>query len=146
MTTLTPATSTSQRSSRLDLGLTVLRVVIGVIFVAHGLQKFFEYGIPGTTGAFTQMGAPLPALTAPLISAVELLGGAALILGLFTRAAGVLLALDMLGAMLLVHLKGGFFAPNGIEFVLALFAASVALTLTGPGRFSLDAVLARRRA
>lgn len=143
MTTL-PSTSVS--SSRLDLGLTVLRVLIGVIFVAHGLQKFFEFGIPGTVGAFTQMGAPLPALSAPLVAGIELLGGAALILGLLTRPAAALLAVNMLAALLLVHLGGGFFAPNGIEFVLALFAASVALALTGAGRYSLDAVLAGRRA
>lgn len=139
-------TSTLHRTQQLDLGLTILRVLVGIIFIAHGLQKFFIFGIPGTTGAFTQMGAPFPALSAPLVAAVELLGGAALVLGLFTRVAGVLLAADMLVALLLVHLKGGFFAPNGIEFVLALFAASVALALTGPGRYALDALRARRPA
>lgn len=143
MATLRSAPATP---SRLDLGLTVLRVLIGVIFVAHGLQKFFEFGIPGTVGAFTQMGAPLPGLTAPLVAGIELLGGAALILGLLTRVAAALLAVNMLGALLLVHLGGGFFAPEGIEFVLALFAASAALALTGAGQYSLDAVLSGRRA
>ena len=131
---------------RTDLGLAVLRVAVGVIFLAHGAQKFFEYTLPGTAGAFTQMGVPFPALAAPAIAAIELVGGAALIAGLFTRAAAALLALDILGALLLVHARAGFFAPNGIEFPLALFAASVALALTGTGRYGLDTLRNDKRA
>lgn len=127
-----------------DLALTILRVAIGIIFVAHGYQKLAIYTLPGTTGAFTQMGVPLPTLTAPLIAFLELLGGTALITGLFTRVAAALLALNMLGALALVHLKAGFFNPNGIEFPLALLAASVALVLTGAGAFSLDARRTKR--
>jgi putative oxidoreductase len=137
MTTLpTARTNTVQN---LDLALAVLRMAIGIIFVAHGLQKLLVFTLPGTVEAFTQMGVPLPALAAPLIALIELIGGAALIAGLFTRVAAVLLAVDMLGALALVHVKAGFFNPNGVEFPLALIAASLALALTGAGAYALDA-------
>lgn len=128
-----------------SFGLTLLRVVVGAVFVAHGAQKLFIFGVQGVQGAFAQLGVPAPSLTGPLVAGVEFLGGIALILGLLTRYVGVALAGTMLGAILFVHLENGFFAPNGVEFVLTLLAASAALVLTGSGPLSLDAVLSRRR-
>jgi putative oxidoreductase len=131
---------------RIDLGLLILRLVIGGVFIAHGAQKLFVFGIPGVTKGFEGMGVPMPGVTAPLVAAVELLGGLALVFGLLTRLASLGLAIDMLGAILLVHLKGGFFMPTGYEFALTLLGASLALMFTGAGAYSLDAVIAGRRA
>ena len=139
-TTAFPATA-----ARTDIGLALLRLATGTIFVAHGAQKLFVYGIDGVTGAFGGMGVPFPAVTGPLTGVVELLAGLALIVGLLTRLAGFGLAITMLGAIGFVHLAAGFFAPNGVEFPLALLAATSTLALTGPGRFSLDSIIARRR-
>lgn len=136
----------SPLAPRADLGLAILRVATGTILAAHGAQKLFVHGVAGVTGAFGQMGIPLPALTGPATGVVELLGGLALIVGLLTRLAGAGLAVTMLGAIGLVHLAGGFFAPNGLEFPLALLGATAALALTGAGRWSLDAWRAARRA
>lgn len=131
---------------QLDIGMAIVRIATGIIFTAHGAQKMFMFGIGGTTAFFTQVGAPLPGVTAPIVAVLELAGGIALIIGLLTRLVAVGLALDMLGAILLVHMKGGFFVgDNGVEFVLLLMLNCLALAVAGPGRWSLDGAIGARR-
>lgn len=127
-------------------GITVLRVVVRIVFLAHGGQKLFVWGFNAGAGFFGQVGIPLPMLAAIVVTLVEFLGGLALLLGLFSRWAAIPLAINMLGAMLTVHLKAGFFLPNGYEFVLTLLAANVALALLGSGEASLERVFRQRRA
>jgi putative oxidoreductase len=141
----------TNQSSRVDTALLVLRLVLGAIMIAHGAQKLFVFGLGGVTQGFQQMGIPMAAVTAPLVALVEFLGGVALVIGLLTGLAALGLAIDMLGAMFFVHMKNGFFAPNGIEFVgiefvLMLAAASATLAIAGAGSYSLDAMIARKRA
>lgn len=139
------STFSVSNAQRMSTGIAIVRIIVGLVFLAHGAQKLFVLGIGGVTGGFTQMGVPLPGVTAPLVALVELFGGIALIIGLLTRLAALGLAADMLGAILLVHIKGGFFMPMGVEFALTLLAALIAIAVSGAGAYSLDDVLASRR-
>jgi putative oxidoreductase len=121
---------------------TVLRIVVGFLFAAHGWQKYNEFTIAGTQGAFAQMGVPAADLVAPIVATLEIAGGIALILGLAARPFAALLTLNMLGALVLVHASAGVFVEaGGYELVLLLGASALAVALVGPGKFSLDNVL-----
>ncbi|MGQ0639910.1 MAG: DoxX family protein [Gemmatimonadaceae bacterium] len=146
---MSPTHTIEQRRSevprRIDAALALLRLVVGSVFVAHGAQKLFGLGLPAITGGLEQMGVPYAHVAAPLVAILEFFGGIALVLGLLTRVVALGLTINMVTALVLVHLPNGFFLPNGIEFVLTLAAASVALMFAGAGAYSIDALMRQRR-
>lgn len=120
-----------------------LRVVAGVIFMAHGAQKLFGwfggYGLEGTGQWMASIGLEPGYLMALLAGSAEFFGGLAILLGLLTRPAALVAAFTMIVAIFAVHIDNGLFmSNNGYEFGLALLAMSVALVFSGGGRFSLD--------
>ncbi|MFA5005525.1 MAG: DoxX family protein [Candidatus Omnitrophota bacterium] len=125
-----------------DLVILVLRVALGAMFAAHGLQKTFGlFGGPGI-GGFSQMlsgmGFHSALLWAYIAAYTELLAGAFLCLGLFTRGSAALLLILMIVAIWKVHLSNGFFlAQGGFEYAFLISVVCVALILLGPGRFSI---------
>jgi len=122
-------------SLNLDLALLVLRVVLGIIMLYHGWPKLTNLG--GTIEGFTGMGIPLPALSAIFATVAEVGGGLLLLAGAFTDVAGLLVAIDMLGAILFVHAKNGFAVDKGgFEWPLALLAMALAIAFAGPGRYA----------
>src|SRR5271170_8266604 len=133
-----------------DVAFTILRLVLGVVFFAHGAQKmlgwFGGFGFHGTMGSFTGMG--MPAAVAFLVICTEFFGGLGLIVGLLTRIAALGIGVEMIGAIFMVHLPNGFFMNwfgnqkgEGVEYHLLAIAIAAALLLRGAGAFSLDRVL-----
>jgi putative oxidoreductase len=120
-------------------GTTLLRVVVGVIFVMHGWQKL-SMGFHNVAGFLGSLGIPQPTLAAVLLTILELLGGIALILGLLTRYIAALLTIDIAVAIITYHLKNGFFMPKGVEFPLLLLTANINLILSGAGALSVSAL------
>ena len=118
--------------------LTLLRVVLGIVFLYHGYLKLFvSGGFTGTANFFTSLGIPVPVYSALLVSVVEFAGGLFLILGVATRWSSALLLVEMLVALFLVHLKNGFLVSNGgYEFVLVLIAGLVVVFASGPGKLA----------
>ena len=124
--------------SRQACGLTILRIVVGIVFLVHGYQKLFKLGFHGVAGFFAHAGIPLPMAAAVIVTLVEFVGGILLVAGIATRVAAALNAVDMTVAILAVHLKHGFYNQNmGFEYPLTLLAATLCLTLAGGGMLSL---------
>ncbi|GAB6898444.1 DoxX family protein [Kineosporia succinea] len=130
-----------------DLVVLVARIAVGVVFIAHGWQKFSTNGMEATASGFDMMGVPAPTVSAWFAAIVELAGGALLIAGLALPVAGVLLFVDMLGAFAIVHAGSGVFVDQGgYELVLTLGVVALLLAAVGAGRFSLDQVVSPRLA
>ncbi|MDA8229433.1 MAG: DoxX family membrane protein [Desulfitobacterium hafniense] len=132
-------------SQRADL---ILRLAIGIIFLAHGSQKllgwFGGYGWSGTMGFLTGT-LHIPSVLAGLVILIEFFGGLAIIFGFLTRLAALGIAGTMVGAAATVHLAKGFFLENGgVEYVFILLAVSVYLMIKGSGAFSVDALISRK--
>lgn len=124
-------------------GMLPLRIVVGLVFLMHGAQKLLIFGPGGTADIMGKLGLPLPLLSATVVIAVELLGGLAILLGVFARLAGALLAFEMVIAILVARVHGGFFAPYGYEFELTLLGACITFAFNGPGRMSLEEIWRR---
>lgn len=120
----------------------VLRLALGIIFIAHGSQKVFgAFGGPGikpVIGMVESLGFQPAWLWGWAAALAEFLGGMGILVGLLTRYAAAAVAVNMLVAVSKVHLSNGFFAPKGFEFPMALLAMAIALALSGAGRISLD--------
>lgn len=127
-------------------GLLAARVIVGVIMTAHGLQKLTQMGA-GTFGEqmLGGLGVPAPLLMGYVVTFVELVGGILLILGLFSRLAALLLAINLTVALFLVKLQVGLIAPPesgaGAELDLALISGLLAVLFVGPGTLSLDRLM-----
>ncbi|MGE5337860.1 MAG: DoxX family protein [Gemmatimonadota bacterium] len=116
----------------------LLRVSLGILFLAHVSLKIFVFGIPGFVGYFASLG--LPAIAAYLVIALELLGGIALILGIYAPLVALPLAVEMIGTIVLVHGEFGWAFTNkggGWEFPALWTVALITLYLLGDGALAL---------
>jgi putative oxidoreductase len=138
-----------------DVATLVIRVLLGVVFFPHGMQKLFGwfggYGFTGTMGFFTGQ-LHVPALFAFLAIMAEGLGSLGLITGLFTRVAAFGVAVNMAVAVYMLHWQHGFFMNwfgqqkgEGFEYHLLVIAMAVALMIKGGGALSIDGALSEKK-
>jgi putative oxidoreductase len=130
----------------IDLGLLIIRLVIGVLFIGHGAQKLFGwfggYGLKGTGGWFESIGIKPGVIMALFAGLAELVGGILFALGFLTPHAGIMIAGTMVMAIVKVHAPNGLWATsNGYEFNLTLLAVAIGVALIGPGQYALDAFI-----
>lgn len=127
----------------MEYGLLVLRLVIGLLFMGHGLQKLFGWfgghGLEGTTGFFASLDVHPPKAWAVIAGLGETLGGLGLVLGFLTPIAAAAIIGVMLMAIVKVHWQNGLWVVNnGMEYTLVNTAIAAVLGLVGPGAYALD--------
>ena len=130
-------------------GLAILRIVLGIAMIVHGWSKL-SGGVDNVAGFFGEtLGIPLPGLMAWVVTIVELVGGILLVVGFLTQIAGILITLDMLGAILFAYLlRGAPFIENGAiawEKEAVFAAAALCIVLAGPGAWSVEDAVAGNR-
>ena len=135
-------------TTRAGYGLTILRVIVGIAFIAHGSQKLFGafggYGLEGTAQYMESLGLTPGYLMALLSGGAEFFGGLGLLVGLLARPAAALVTVLLLVAIFTVHIGNGFFMANdGFEYALALLGGALAVLIEGAGKLSLDRLIAR---
>lgn len=130
----------------ISIGLLLIRLVIGVLFIGHGAQKLFGwfggYGLKGTGNWMDSLGLK-PGMTMALLAGLtELIGGILFTLGLLTPLAGLMIAATMVIAIVKVHRPNGLWSTqNGYEYNLTLLAVAIGIALIGPGQYAVDAFL-----
>ncbi|WP_216700716.1 DoxX family protein [Priestia filamentosa] len=130
----------------INVGLLIIRLVIGLLFVGHGAQKLFGWfgghGLKGTGGWFESIGMKPGVKIALFAGLAELIGGILFVLGFLTPLAGIIIAGTMVMAIVKVHGPNGLWATdNGYEYNLTLLVVAIGVALTGPGQYALDAFL-----
>jgi|SRR5579871_2624076 len=127
----------SHNRPAVDLALLVIRIVLGVIFIAHGSQKLFgAFGGPGLAAWVGMIGK-----IGHLVAIGEFFGGIGILIGLLSRLSAAAIIIIMLGAISIVHWPHGFFMPNGMEYALANIGLAAAILIAGPGRYSVGKCL-----
>jgi putative oxidoreductase len=126
----------------LNLGLLIIRVVVGLTLATHGLNKIFGGGkIAGTAGWFASMGMKMPKANAWIAALTEIGSGALLAVGFLTPLAAAGMVAIMVVALITTHRKNGWFIFNpggGIEYVVVLAGVGIGLGCTGAGEWSID--------
>jgi putative oxidoreductase len=127
----------------------LLRLTLGVVFIAHGIDKLFGTfgggGLQETANQFAELGLNPPLVQALMAGLMEAGGGVLVTLGLFTRLGGLMIASTMIVAIAVVHGPNGLFARDGgFEYPLVALGAALSLALSGGGKLALDRIIAKR--
>lgn len=129
-----------------DLGLAILRVVLGVIYVAHGAPKLLG-GVGELAVTLDVLGFPAPIAWAWLVTTLEFFGGLLLLVGLLVTPIALLLSIEMACGIVLVHAANGWYVigpgTGGVEFNVLLIASLLTLVFAGPGSAAIDRLQGR---